>query len=132
PLRLDPNAVSGSAQEPAFLAPPADAPVYHGFPIIPESLTDGWQFGTISEYEDPDGCDFGDAFVIAPDGSRAGLVWSTGNYPTREIDRPKASRWGVYEIAFPRPVRTTADFVECCRAILPELKRIYAAVRSGT
>jgi hypothetical protein len=131
PLRLDPDAASASAHLPAFLARPDDAPVYHGFPIIRESLTDGWQFGTISDYEDPAGCDFGDAFVIAPDGSRAGLVWSVGDYPTREVCRPDAGRWGVYEIAFCKPVRTTADFVECCRAVLPELSRIFLAIEAA-
>jgi hypothetical protein len=38
---------------PAFLARPADAPAYHGFLLVPETLTEGWCFGSISRFEDP-------------------------------------------------------------------------------
>jgi hypothetical protein len=40
------------------------------------------------------------------DGSRAGLAWSVGEFETKEIRRPDKERWGVYAIAFPRPIRT--------------------------
>jgi hypothetical protein len=49
------------------------APVYHGFPVIEGVEADGFRLGTISALG-PD--DYGDAFVIAPDGSRAGLASS--------------------------------------------------------
>jgi hypothetical protein len=131
PLRLDANAASASPDLPAFLSRPADAPVYHGFMIVPETWTDGWVFGTISEYADPNGCEWGDAFVVAPDGSRAGIMWSVGERKTSIVCPPDAQRWGVYGVGFPKMVRTTADFVECCRAVLPELKAIWATLRSG-
>jgi hypothetical protein len=69
--------------------------------MVEETRTDGWCYGAITDYEDPEGCEAGDGFVVAPDGSRAGLVWSTGDFEAREICEPDADRWGVYEIAFP-------------------------------
>jgi hypothetical protein len=128
----DDAAVSASRDLPAFLARPDGAPVYHGFPLLEESLTDGWRLGAISAFDDdPDGCDFGDAYVVAPDGSRAGLVWAVGVFETHEVCPPTSDRWGVYGIAFPRVVRSAADLVEFFRAVLPELKAIHARVRSG-
>jgi hypothetical protein len=125
PLRLDAEAQSSSHELPAFVAPPAGAPVYHGFPLVEETRTDGWCYGEITESREPDGCTEGDGFVVAPDGSRAGLVWAVGKFETQELSPPDARRWGVYSIAFPRRVRTTADLVECFRAVLPELKAIH-------
>jgi len=130
PLKLDDTAVSASAELPAFLARPEGAPVYHGFPIVTETMTDGWYFGAITEYAHPDGCDSGDAFVVAPDGSRAGLVWDVGEGELTEICAPEAGRWGVYRIWFPRVVRTTDDLVVCFRAVLPQLQRIYERIQN--
>src|SRR5262249_24598288 len=128
PLRLDASARSASPDLPAYLARPADAPVYHGFPLVEATRTDGWCYGAISGFEDPDGCTEGDGFVVAPDGSRAGLVWSVGTFGTQEVSPPEAGRWGVYSVACPKPVRSTADLVECFRAVLPQLKAIHARV----
>jgi len=128
PLRLDPTAESASAKLPAFLARPTDAPVYHGFAIVKESRIDGWVFGTISEYADPDGCEWGDAFVIAPDGARAGIVWQVDKFDPQVVRRPDDGRWGVYGFAYPTPIRTTADFVAMCHSFLPELRRLHAKV----
>ena len=125
----DPAAESAAADLPAFLAKPDGAPVYHGFPLIEETLTDGWRFGAISAFDDdPDGCTWGDGFVLAPDGSRAGIVWEVGEFATHEICAPSPDRWGVYGVAFPRAVRGVLDLVECFRAVLPELKRIHERV----
>ncbi len=132
PVRVDPNAASASDDLPAFIARPADAPVYHGFPIVEESRTEGWVFGTISDYEDPNGCDWGDAFVIAPDGTRAGIVWQVDQFEPQVVLPPGEGRWGVYGFAYPTLIRTTAEFVTMCRSFLPELKRRHAAVVAGT
>jgi len=132
PLRLDPSAASASADLPGFLARPAGAAVYHGFTIIEASRIDGWVFGTISDYEDPNGCDFGDAFVIAPDGRRAGIVWQVDQFEPRVVCPPDKDRWGVYGFAYPTPIKTTADFVKMCHSFLPELRRRHAALTAGT
>jgi hypothetical protein len=127
----DPAAESRTPGESAFLSRPEGAPVYHGFPIIEETLTDGWRFGAISAFEDPDGCDIGDGFVVAPDSSRAGVMWAVGDFPVREALAPDEQRWGVYEVPFPKLVRTVEDLVECFRSVLPELQRIHREVKRG-
>ena len=129
-LKLDGSAMSASKELPAFLARPKGAPVYHGFPVVAQTMTDGWCFGTITEYESPDGCNFGDAFVVAPDGSRAGLVWEVGNGEPAEILKPDDSSWGVYAIYFPMVIRTTDDLVTCFRVVLPNLQKIHERVRN--
>jgi hypothetical protein len=133
----DPQAKSARPDEPAFTAPPANAPAYRGFPLIEETRTDGWCFGAISGYEDPDGCDCGDGFVVAPDGSQAGIIWQVGECDVEEVEEtcpPDKNRWGVYGVWFPKPVRTTQDLVECFRAVLPSLRKIHAGItgRSST
>jgi hypothetical protein len=130
-LRLDPNAESGSPNLPAFLAHPAGAPVYHGFVIVDGTRIDGWAFGTITEYEDPAGCEYGDAFVIAPDGTRAGIVWQVDEFEPAVVSPPEPGRWDVYAFAYPTPIRTTDDFVRMCHGFLPELRRRHAAVTRG-
>ena len=125
PIMLDTAAVSKDPDLPAFLAKPEGAPVYYGFPIVPESMTDGWCLGVITDYLDLEGCDSGDAYVVAPDGWRAGLVWDVGEGDVRQISPPDDQRWGVYQIWFSRPIRTTDDLVDCFREVLPQLKTIH-------
>ena len=127
PLQLDPAAPAADPELPAFLSKPSGAPVYHGFPLIEETRTDGWCYGAITAFDGPQGCDAGDGFVVAPDGSRAGLVWSVGDFETEAVCEPTVERWGVYEIAFPHAIRNTSDLVECFRVVLPELKALHAA-----
>lgn len=114
----DPNAESSDPSKPAFLVRPEGAPVYYGFPLVEATRTDGWCFGAITAFEDPDGCDCGDGFVVAPDGSRAGLVWEVGEFPVREVCGPDDGRWGVYAVWFPKVVRSVEDLVECFRSVL--------------
>lgn len=106
-----------------------EKPIYDGFPIIEESLTDGWRYGAITRYENKAGCESGDGFVIAPDGSRAGLDWTVGHGEIRQVARPDARQWGVYEVFFPTPVRNKDDLVACFRAVLPQVQRIYETIR---
>jgi hypothetical protein len=124
-LKLDESATTSSADLPAFLSRPKDAPVYHGFNLIDETTTDGWCFGAITEFEDKEGCDWGDGFVVAPDGRRAGIVWEVGEGDIQIVARPDETRWGVYAVWFPRMVRTVDDLVFNFRQILPELKKKY-------
>ena len=125
----DDKAQSRTQGMPAFLSRPEGAPIYYGFPLVEETRTDGWCFGAITEFQDPQGCNEGDGFVIAPHGSRAGLAWSVGDFAAREICPPDETRWGVYEVAFAKAVRTVDDLVQCFRTLLPELEAIHAWVR---
>ena len=128
PLRLDPEARSADPSVPAFLARPEDAPVYHGFPLLERSRTeDGWCFGTISEPDCPEGRDWGDAFVVAPDDSRAGITWEVGSAGMEVSIPPEEDRdrWGVYNLGFARRVHDEEGLVEQLREWLPELRRVY-------
>lgn len=127
PLRLDPAAASADPRLPAFLARPAGAPAYHGFPLIEATRTDGWVYGAISDVPDPADGSAGDGYVVAPDGARAGLAWSVGAYPTQRLHPADGERWGVFAVAFPRPVRTLDDLTHCFRHVLPELQRLHAS-----
>jgi len=96
PLAVDPTAKSASATEPAFIARPAGAPVYYGFQVLDDVSVDGFVFGKITDFE-AEAADYGDAFVIAPDNSRGGLVWevSDAQYFT-EVCPIEATRWGAW------------------------------------
>jgi hypothetical protein len=126
PLRLDPEAQSVDSSLPAFLARPEDAPVYHGFPLLEISRTDdGWCFGTISEPDCSEGSDWGDAFVVAPDGSRAGIIWEVGESRVGVTMPPDEGRWGVFHVGFARRVHDEEGLVEQLREWLPELRRLH-------
>jgi hypothetical protein len=74
PLAVDPNAVSAAPDAPAFVTPPAGAPAYYGFVVLPDVCIDGFTLGKITDFE-AEPSDYGDGFVVAPDDSRCGLVW---------------------------------------------------------
>ena len=129
-LLLVATAPSTDPSLPAFFSRPRRAPAYHGFPVVKESETDGWYFGAITEFEVEDGCEYGDGFVIAPDATRAGIVWDVGEGDIQVVSPPDESRWGVYAVCFPRVVRTINDLVFNFRHVLPDLKKKFLEVNS--
>jgi hypothetical protein len=129
-LILDSIAASGSANEPAFLSKPTGAPVYHGFPLIPDTSVDGWCYGAITEFADASGCTEEDGFVQAPDGSRAGLVWEVGVGEMHEICAPDSERRGVYGVWFPRSVHNVSDLRDCFVHVLPALRAKHAVLKT--
>src|SRR5215471_20798225 len=123
PLAIDHNAPSASATEPAFVARPEGTPVYHGFVVLEDVNVGGFTLGKITDFE-AEPSDTGDAFVIAPDGSRGGVVWEVS--PTRHIEEVCAfdsDRWGVWAIAFPYPMQNRDNARKNLAAVLPDLKR---------
>lgn len=130
-IRLDGSAASADPNLPAFLARPPGAPAYHGFPVIPETETDGWLLGVITDYECEEPQTEGDAFVIAPDGSRAGIAWATDTPDFYEILPPDDLRWGVYGVRFPYAVGSLEDLIANFRAVLPRLKERHAGLQNG-
>ena len=106
--RIDVDAESASPDLPAFIAKPAGAPPYHGFPLLPGSDKDGFVFGVIT---DPTGATWGDAYVVAPDGSRAGIVWSLEGPESEIVIPPDPIRWGVYQFRFDSPMEGDEDLI---------------------
>lgn len=130
PLAVDHTAKTGSPTEPAFIAPPEGAPVYHGFVVLDDVVVDGFTLGKITDWE-AEPCDEGDAFVIAPDGSRAGLVWEVcDNSYFREVLAPEPLRWGVWAVGFALPMNNRANVTENLQSILPELKSRWGEWKS--
>jgi len=65
----------------------------------------------------------GDAFVVAPDGSRAGLVWQSRCAAYfREIVAPQEGRWGVWAVGLPLSMTTVEEARSYLAALLPQLR----------
>jgi len=129
PLRLDPSAQSASDELPAFLAPPPDAPPYYGFPVFEDVTVDGWTLGLISD-SFSDRSDWGDAFVIAPDGRRAGLVWQTEGAPFFEsYIGNEGQRFGVFGMGVENPPYSPEEGRAFLREVLPRVKAEWEAAK---
>jgi len=125
PLRLDPAADSESDERPGFLAPPPSAPPYHGFPVFEDVTVDGFTLGLITD-SFANQCMWGDAFVIAPDGRRAGLVWSVDGKAFFETYRPsEGQRFGVFGVGVQhRPCSPEEGRAFLCE-VLPRVKAAW-------
>lgn len=122
PLAVDHNATSTSRKEPAFIARPAGAPVYHGFQVLEDVIVEGFAFGKITDFE-AEPSQEGDAFVVAPDNSRAGLVWEIAdNVSVSQISPLEPGRWGVWAVSFPHPMNSRENIRRNLELILPALK----------
>ncbi len=117
-LALDPDADTTAADQPGFMAPPAGAPPYHGFRVLEEIEVDGFRLGAITDFVRRPDLDTGDGFVVAPDGSRAGLEWrrSTEAY-LLEMAPFTPNRWGVWMVGMVHPM----DGIDNARRNLAEL-----------
>ena len=130
PLAIDPTATSSSPIEPGFIAPPEGAPVYYGFPVLQDVTIDGFTLGKITDFE-AESCTEGDSFVVAPDDSRAGLVWEVSkNNNFREVREFEPGRWGVWEVSFPHPMNSRDNARRNLEFILPSLKQQWEQWRS--
>jgi hypothetical protein len=130
PLAIDATARSASPTEPAFIARPEDAPVYHGFVILEDVAVDGFTLGKITDWES-EPSETGDAFVIAPDGSRAGLVWEACDPPYfQEVSPIESDRWGVWGVGFRLPMNSRENARRNLESILPELKLRWTVWKS--
>jgi hypothetical protein len=130
PLAIDATAQSASPTEPAFIARPDGAPVYYGFVVLDDVTVDGFTLGKITDFE-VEPCDEGDAFVIAPDGGRAGLVWEVYDKPYFQEVRPiETGRWGVWGVGFRLPMNSRENARRNLESILPELRLRWAEWKS--
>jgi hypothetical protein len=130
PLAIDATAQSASPTAPAFIARPEGAPVYYGFVVLDDVTVDGFTLGKITDFE-AEPCDEGDAFVIAPDGGRAGLVWEVYDPPYfREIMPVETGSWGVWGVGFRLPMNSRENARRNLESILPELRLRWAEWKS--
>ena len=130
PMAIDPEAASASVDGPAFLNPPDGAPVYHGFPILKDVVVEGFSLGKITDFE-TEHCDSGDAFVVAPDNSRAGIVWEVSNEPYfSEILCTDYERWGVWAVNFPHSMTSRDNARRNLAFILPQLREKWESWRA--
>jgi len=131
PLGVDPLAQSASRREPAFIARPEGAPVYHGFSILSDVVVDGFTFGKITDFES-EPCTNGDAFVIAPDNSRAGLVWEvTEDSYFQEVCAADSTRWGVWAVSFFYTMASRENVRKNLEQIIPQLKERWQKWRQA-
>ncbi len=129
PIAIDPEAVSTESGVPAFIARPPDAPVYYGFPVLEDLEVDGFKFGIITDFE-AEPTDYGDAFVVAPDGSRAGLMWAVEDDEYFEQVMPlERDRWGVWAVGITHPIATREDARRVLELILPSLREKWESWR---
>lgn len=84
----------------------------------PEATVDGFTIGMFVSYDD---C--GDAWVEAPDGGIATLIWETGEPPYFDeyIAPDPSGRWGTYQVQLPLPLTTDEEAAAYLRALLPDL-----------
>lgn len=131
PVLTDAAAASASSDLPASLARPAGAPQYHGFPLVDESRSDGWVLGMISAYGDAE-VHYGDGYVVAPDGSRCGLVWECcGDEAFSVVIEAQPGRWGVYFVSRPMPLHGSGDAQAFLDSLLPRLEPFWRAWKSS-
>jgi hypothetical protein len=98
PLAIAATAQTASPTEPAFVARPEGAPVDQGFVVLEDVAAGGFTLGKITDFEAEPG-DEGDAFVIAPDGSRAGLVGEGCDPSYFRVGLPSKLAGGVYGVS---------------------------------
>jgi tetratricopeptide (TPR) repeat protein len=122
PPALDISAESATRDMPSFAAPPVGAKPYHGFPLLDNVEASGFRLGMITNFlAYPE--THGDAYVIAPDGSRAGLVWEETDRTYFEQAGPiSEDRWGVWAAGFVYPMRSREDARKNLETIVPGLR----------
>jgi hypothetical protein len=114
PLRIDPDGDFSSE-------------VYGGFPILRDVRVDGFILGMISDWE-AEPMDYGDAFVVAPDGSRCGLNWEvSAEHQFQRVCRPDAERWGVWDVTFPHEMTSRENARLNLEHVLPDLRPKWEA-----
>jgi hypothetical protein len=136
PLRTDQQAESADPTKPAFLARPAGTPVYHGFPVLEDVEVDGFKLGMITDWE-VEASEWGDAFLVAADDSRCGLIWEFTSKPYVS-DEPRVPAdetcWGVWNVGFPQPMDSRANARLNVSYVLGELRprwEMWRRSRSG-
>ena len=121
-LAIDHDAASADPHKPAFMAPPPGSPPYHGFQVLAGVAVDGFRWGAITTIG-PEPAATLDAFVVAPDESRAGIEWrkSAEAYLLMLAD-PTPERWGVWRAGFIDDIVDEASARRAFEAVADQLR----------
>jgi hypothetical protein len=93
---------------------------------------EGFTLGKITDFE-AEACECVDGFVVAPDGSRCGLIWEVWSKDYFEtVIAPEENRWGVWGVSFPHPMDSRENARRNLEHILPRLKLEWDRWRDGT
>jgi hypothetical protein len=127
PLAIDRGAVSASPEAPAFVARPEGAPPYYGFQVLEDSDVDGFRFGKITDFDQEPVME-GEAFLVAPDDARAGLIWHIDDeVSVTQFSPPETDGWGVWEVSFPNPMTNHENVRQNLELIVPLLRERWQA-----
>ncbi|MFG0247399.1 MAG: hypothetical protein ACF8OB_00820 [Phycisphaeraceae bacterium JB051] len=100
--------------------------IYPRFPFIEESLTDGWVFGSMTEFAYGKDCCSGDGFVFAPDGTCIDVDWEKGTEKMSfELYPVDHQCWAIFNFQYPDAIQTTEDWVKMCHSFLPKIIAKY-------
>ncbi len=103
-------------------------PAYEGYPLMPETETEGFTYGAITPLGGRR--ESGAGFLQGPDGSRAGIQWELADGPfIMRVEGPGPDSWGLYKLGFTTPVTTVDDLLANLRPLLPKLKILYTRAR---
>lgn len=122
-LAIDVEAASRDEGTPAFMAPPAGSPPYHGFLVLESVEASGFCWGAITDFTRQPGLATGDAFIVAPDGSRCGLEWRVSDVPyLLEMAPFTEDRWGVWMAGVIHPMTDESAARLNLEALRPQLE----------
>jgi hypothetical protein len=91
--------------------------------LYPSASVDGFELGMFVASDER-----GDAWIKAPDGSIATLIWQTGepSYFTVSIE-PNETRWGTFTVQLPLPLTNDDEAGSYLAGLLPELRPRWQA-----
>jgi hypothetical protein len=122
PYFAEGGAPTSGFREAEFLAWRKGGTVYEGCPVLEDVHVDGFTLGKITDFE-AEPCDFGDAYVVAPDNTRAGLVWRVSEDDEFFAVTPfQPARWGVWAVSFPLAMTCRENARRNLAAIVPRLR----------
>lgn len=81
----------------------------------------------VSDFGDEE-AHYGDGYVLAPDGSRCGLLWECcGEQAINLVLEPEPDRWGVYFVSLPHSLHGPGDARQFLEAARPQLEPLWKA-----
>ena len=132
-LALDLTADSEDDTVLPFMAPPKGAEPYHGFKVLTNVTHEGFTLGAITDFVKRPGLFTGDAFVVAPDGSRAGLEWRLSNEVyVLEMAMYNEVRWGVWMAGVKHPMVDEDAALRNLIDLVPTLEEKWSTWREGS